>query len=344
MFTATKQPRLKEGFTMRPATMADLETAVELFNICSRVQIGADESTVDDVRTEWHTPKFSLEDSIRLVHAPNGQLVGYIEVWDLADPPVRIWTWGRVHPDYEGQGIGTVLMEWAEQRARQAIVRAPDDVQVILQSGTLHTYDPPKGLFTKFGMEPQRHFWQMVIDMEKNPDIPEPKWPQNITLHTFEDKPELRAIYRAMDDAFQDHWGHVSRPEEEGLERWTHWIENDKEFDPSLWFLAMDGDEIAAISLCRFKRTDDPKMGYVNVLGVRRPWRRQGLGLALLHHSFTALQKRGQLRVGLGVDASSLTGATRLYEKAGMHVDRQYDDYMKVLRSGKDITRQTLDD
>lgn len=342
MLTAVKQTKLKEGFTMRPATMADIETAVELFNICSQVQIGADEANPNEVRTEWLTPDFSLENSIRLVFAPNGQLVGYVEVWDLANPPVRVWVWGRVHPDYEGQGIGSVLMTWAEQRARQAIVRVPDDVRVVMQSGTLSSYHPPQHLFEKLDMKCHRHFWRMAIDLDK--EIPTPRWPQNIVIRTYQELPDLRAIYRAVDDAFQDHWGYVSRSEEDVLKQWTHWTENDEEFDPSLWFMAMDGDEIAAMSLCRLKVTDDPQMGFVNTLGVRRPWRRKGMALALLHHTFAEFKKRGQLRAGLGVDADSLTGATRLYEKAGMHVERQFDDYMKILRPGKNITRQTLDE
>jgi ribosomal protein S18 acetylase RimI-like enzyme len=104
----------------------------------------------------------------------------------------------------------------------------------------------------------------------------------------------------------------------------------------------MAGDEIAAISLCRAQITDDPEMGFVDTLGVRRPWRRQGLALALLHHTFTEFKNRGQKRVGLGVDAASLTGATKLYEKAGMHVSRQFDNYAKILRPGKDISTQTV--
>ena len=113
-------------------------------------------------------------------------------------------------------------------------------------------------------------------------------------------------------------------------------------FDPTLWFLAMDGDEMAGVSLCVPKLTEDPEMGLVNVLGVRRPWRGRGLGLALLQHSFVELHKRGAKRVSLGVDASSLTGATRLYEKAGMSVTRQFDAYRKVLREGKDITTTSI--
>jgi ribosomal protein S18 acetylase RimI-like enzyme len=53
---------------------------------------------------------------------------------------------------------------------------------------------------------------------------------------------------------------------------------------------------------------------------VRRPWRQRGLGLALLLQSFRAFHERGENRVGLGVDSANETGATRLYERAGMRV------------------------
>ena len=85
-------------------------------------------------------------------------------------------------------------------------------------------------------------------------------------------------------------------------------------------------------------------MGWVNSLGVRRPWRRRGLALALLRHAFGVFYRRGKTKVGLGVDATSLTGATRLYEKAGMHVQRKSVTYEKVLREGRDLTTQTIED
>jgi len=44
------------------------------------------------------------------------------------------------------------------------------------------------------------------------------------------------------------------------------------------------------------------------------------LGLALLHHAFTEFWRRGERAVALGVDAENPTGATRLYERAGMHM------------------------
>jgi ribosomal protein S18 acetylase RimI-like enzyme len=106
-------------------------------------------------------------------------------------------------------------------------------------------------------------------------------------------------------------------------------------------FLAMDGDEIAGISLCK---SENELGGWVDSLGVRRLWRRKGIGLALLHHTFGEFYRRGISNVSLAVDAQSLTGATRLYERAGMHVVRQYNDYEKELRAGKELSTQSVEE
>ena len=120
-------------------------------------------------------------------------------------------------------------------------------------------------------------------------------------------------------------------------------IESKEEFDPTVWFLAMEGDEIAAVCLCAPRMGDNPEMGVVDELAVRRPWRRRGLGTALLHHAFGEFYHRGHKQVGLGVDAESLTGATRLYEKAGMRVAQQFARYEKELRPGKELGTQSVE-
>lgn len=99
-------------------------------------------------------------------------------------------------------------------------------------------------------------------------------------------------------------------------------------FDPSLWLLAWDGAELAGFVLSFPERVGDPDLGWIGTLGVRAPWRRRGLGEALLHAAFRALHGRGLRRVGLGVDAENVTGALRLYERVGMHVVRRADNWM----------------
>jgi ribosomal protein S18 acetylase RimI-like enzyme len=124
------------------------------------------------------------------------------------------------------------------------------------------------------------------------------------------------------------------RPLEESYEEWAHWSVEREGFDPTLWYLARAGGEIAGFVLCRVSDTDSD-CGWVSVLGVRRPWRRRGLGEALLRHSFHEFRARGLSRAALGVDASSPTGATRLYERAGMGVYRETVFYERRLERGR---------
>ncbi|MFQ5614066.1 MAG: GNAT family N-acetyltransferase [Anaerolineae bacterium] len=331
---------LPEGFIARPPALDDIEAFVAMANASARDVIGNDEHTVEESRIEWQDPSFNLETDARLVTTARGDIAGGVEVWSRP-PHVRYWFWGRVHPAYRGQGIGAFLLEWAEARARQAVHKAPQGARVTAYVSTISSHDAATQLFDRKGFRPVRHFWTMAIDFDGPP--PEPDWPPGITVRTMVPGQDERAVYLALDEAFRDHWGHVDTPLEAGLAQWLHRLENDEDFDPTLYFLAMDGDEIAGMSLCRPKITEFPGMGWVDELGVRRPWRRRGLALALLRHSFGEFYRRGRRQVGLGVDAASLTGATRLYEKAGMRPIRQYDGYEKELRPGLDLSTQAVE-
>ena len=115
---AKTEVSLPEGFTVRGAQLEDVEPALKLFNSWSQSVIQEHEITdVEAIRNEWRSPGFDPADDIRLIFASNGDMVGYIEVWTNAHPPVHPWMWVRVHPDYEGLNIGAWLIEWAEQRA-----------------------------------------------------------------------------------------------------------------------------------------------------------------------------------------------------------------------------------
>jgi ribosomal protein S18 acetylase RimI-like enzyme len=100
--------------------------------------------------------------------------------------------------------------------------------------------------------------------------------------------------------------------------------------------IAWDGDQIAGFSLNRYRMGS----GWIGTLGVRRPWRKRGLGEALLLHSFGEFYRRGTKTVGLGVDAQNPTGATRLYQKAGMYPASEFVIYEKELRPGREIDEE----
>jgi ribosomal protein S18 acetylase RimI-like enzyme len=82
---------------------------------------------------------------------------------------------------------------------------------------------------------------------------------------------------------------------------------------------------------------DGSKTAWVDHLGVRRAFRRRGIGLALLLHTMTVFYRRGYTRARLSVDSHSLTHAPRLYEKAGFGTVMGYHVFRKSGR-GKELT------
>lgn len=332
---------LPEGFTARGARLEDVEASIEMYNLWSQSVIGKDEiNDAEAIRNEWVSPGFDPEEGIRLVFAHDGTLVGYIEVWTTTKPPVHPWIWGRVHPDYSELGIGSWMLTWAENHAMKALDELKPELRFAPRIGTYAQAKESQNLFKDFGYTQIRSSYRMMIELEATP--PTPVWPEGIELRTYNPETDLEAVYRTDQEAFRDHFGFIEEPYEEGLARFKHFMTGFDGFDPSLWFIAWDGDEVAGICLCRPHSYDNPEVGHVGTLGVRRPWRKRGLGLAFLHHSFGEFYRRGKRKVDLGVDAENLTGALRLYKKAGMHIYLQFDLFEKEIRPGKEFSVQSL--
>jgi mycothiol synthase len=322
------ETQLSGDLIVRAPHVADAASVAALYNACSLDEIGAAITSPHEIGSEWQVPGFDLAQDAWLVMLPAGRVVGYLDVWS-PEPNVAVYSDGRVHPDYRGRGIGTYLLQMAEARSRELTLPAPADARLRVVNRALSTNEGAKRLFEAHGYRLTRHYWRMSIELDAEP--PEPVWPEGITVRNLVAGQDERLAYEADEEAFQDHYDHTPI----SYETWLHWDASDPEkFDPSLWFLALDGEAIAGLIKCELRQTEDPEAGWVGTLAVRRPWRRRGLGLALLHQGFRELYRRGQRRVGLTVDAASLTGATRLYERAGMRVVRQTDAYEKALRAG----------
>ena len=174
------------------------------------------------------------------------------------------------------------------------------------------------------GYELIRHSFQMRIELDG--EVPEPKWPADLVVRNFEPGDEER-VHATQQDAFADHWDFHPQT----FEQWRAFTIDRHDFDPSLWWLVEDGDELAAVALNWWHASGDPEFGWVQILGVRPPWRRRGLATALLQQTFLTFRERGATRVGLGVDAENTTGAVGLYERAGMRPIRRNDIYEKRL-------------
>jgi mycothiol synthase len=317
-------------FHVRPPMMSDLEAVHRLHEVCDVAEYGAPDTTLEELRTVWLGPTFNLATDAWIVVAPGDLLVGYADVEHRQH--ARVATFVRVLPEYTGQVIEEYLLQLAEEWAQRQIFLAKPGARVTLNSWTSNQNDAAQQSFERAGFKEVRRSWRMEIGMSQAPTIPE--WPEYVTVRTFKPGQDDRTVFAAIDEAFQDHWGYM----EGDYEEWRHWTIERENFDPSLWFLAFDGGEIAAASLCTYQMDD----GWVDILAVRRPWRRKGLGIALLLHSFGEFYRRGKYKVGLGVDSQNLTGATRLYERARMRVARTYISYEKELRAGIELSTQVI--
>jgi mycothiol synthase len=331
----TRQPAealLDPTLRLRPAQPDDLEVVAQLMlDVCTNDGDPTMATNPEELRAEWQGPGFTLATDAWVVSTSTGRVVGYEEFYNRY-AHAALQGDGYVHPDFMGLGIGTTMLRALEARARKEMELADTELRVFIRNAMAIGDRISREMHEAEGYQPVRFFWRMEITLPAAPS--NSNWPQGVALRPFDvNEGQTYLIYRAHEEAFQDHWGYSPR----SFEEWSHRMIESGDFDPSLWFLAWDGEQIAGYALCRFRNGN----GWVGSLGVRRPWRKRGLGLALLQHAFAEFYQRGTPAVSLGVDADSPTGATRLYHKAGMQVAAEYVNYEKELRPGREPESKT---
>jgi len=332
---------LPKNYSSRMATMEDLPQIHHLEEKKSLHYHNVPGFSIERLRNEYEIPGFDVTKSVHLVEDLEGNLAGYVEVWDESNPPVHPYVWFSVDPDLENQGLEEYLLVWAEERSFQVLDRVDPELRIAIRSHSDHAVESTRTAKLAAGMKYIRHSFRMRIEMSEPP--PAPIWPDGITLRLYDPDKDSREVFEVDEEVFQDHFGFIKEPLEEGYIKFMHHMTGDDSYDPTLWFLVLDGEEIIGICLSRKYGAEDRESGFISSLGVKRSWRRQGIALALLLHTFGEYYQRGKRKVDLGVDAESLTGATDLYLKAGMFVLRQFDMYEKELKPGRNVSVTSLE-
>jgi len=304
--------------TRRTATAADLSEVLALAQAADVALIGESDWTEADLREEWED--YELERDVLLLELDD-RLAGYAAFERKGGG--RMLVDGYVHPELTGRGVGGELLRLTEERAREELSAVPAGERAYLQNAALASDPAAPALYAAHGYAPARHFWRMVIDLER---APEPAVPDGIELRLLREPEERPALHETLEESFEDHWEHRPR----SFEEWSKNVFEVEGYDPSLVWVALEGGELVGANVCFWKRHGE--WGWVGILGVRRPWRRRRIAEALLETAFAEFFRRGERRVALGVDAQSPTGATRLYEKAGMRVFWEAVVYEKELR------------
>jgi mycothiol synthase len=295
---------------LRAPTEADLADVLALMHAFDSAAWGDSEWTEKDLREHWDG--LDLERDARVAEL-DGRIAGYVDV-NVRGP--RVIADGYVHPDLRGRGVGSALVEAAERRALE------EPGRVYLHYATLGEESAP--FFERHGYRAVRHQWRMVIDLDEEPEV---VVPGGIEIRTYRPGEE-REIHAALEEAWAaGGWEPYPRTYEDYAKDTFHRAGH----DPSLCFVALADGEVVGASLNDWNRHGD--WGWLGTLGVRPAWRRRGVADALLKRSFAEFFRRGERQVALGVDAESPTGATQLYERAGMRVLYEIIVYEKELRA-----------
>lgn len=295
------------GLEDRAPAPEQARAVLDLIVACDIADIGAPDYTLADLEADWTHPRFELDRDARVLVDSDGAVRAYVAVRQ-SDPGRSFWGDLFVHPELRGGPAEPWGMAFAEERAT-ALAEDPDAVVFL--------YAPEgsalAGLFEELGYADVRHLWRMAIDLPSRPPSQPPPVPDGITIRNF-DPDDARALHAAVEESFATHWDHREEP----FEEWSARKLDHGDFDPADWWVAWDGDEIAGMVLAEVGAGVD--IAWISTVGVRPAWRGRGVAIALLRTAFHELAHRGVPGAALGVDSQNATGATQLYERAGMHV------------------------
>jgi mycothiol synthase len=303
---------------IRNATRGDLPEVVDLLNACDVAEVGEPDTSAEDVENDWDLDGFDLARDAWVAVAGDGRLVGYAYTGDqfrTGELEADLWS----EPAWDEPGLGARLLGLVERRSRElAAVRGYDDAT--LDVFALASNQAKTALLRGHGFSLSRTVYRMTVELGGGAAEPPPP---GIVIRPFREGTDDRVMFATMTEAFVDHF----RQSDEPFDAWRERLMGHGDFDPGLWALSWDGEE-AAGALIAYDHGD---LGWIKGLGVRRPWRRRGLGGALLAYAFAEFARRGQRRVDLGVDAEGETRPLRLYEGAGMRVAGAYELFVKRL-------------
>lgn len=298
--------------TLRPLRLADADDILELLGSMDVAEAGATFTTGADVAGILTNDRTDLDRDSRVVSDTSG-LAAFAAIEVLQDREYVRATLG-MRPDAVG-GATAVLLDWVQRRAQQVAIKRGWEPSVAV------TWQLPCGLaeptLRELGWVVVRRFNRLRRDLA--PEIAMPPAPPGVTVRTNLTDEQAKQTHAVLEAALAGHWEHRPKTADRFLadERST------AGHDLSLWYLAAVAGQPAAAVIAR-RRVDQ---GWIGWVGTHPDYRGRGLGRLLLNTAIAELAHRGSTQVALDVDTGNDTGALRLYESVGFHVDYQANQW-----------------
>lgn len=316
--------------TIRNYREKDLESIVALINAAEAFDHVEDGTSVGEIRSFLTQPGLIPEENVFVAEDENANLVAYAFLRLVHEPNADSFrTWFVVDPTERQQELEERLLAQLYARAEARLGECANATVTFNSFVNVLEHERIAAL-ERFGLREARRFWLMV--RPNLLDLTNPKFPGSIIARAYRVKDDDVPVHAADNDAFRDHWGYTEHP----LEDWLHYV-SQPFFRPDLTIIAEDaatkevaGFCITAINAEENKRLGVPR-GWIDIIGVRRPYRQRGLGTALLLAGLRNLRDAGFQQAVLSCDSENTTGATRIYERVGFRVEKTRAAYRKTM-------------
>jgi mycothiol synthase len=315
-------------FGRRPLAPGDAGEWAELLAAIQETDGSDEHSSEQDLREAFGSPNQDFAGGSIAIY-DGRTMVGYgvLTCRSEADPVHDMRHEGGVRPSYRGYGLGGELLDWAERAAVPLHGNRYPGRPLSLSSGCLSGNAGAVALHEQRGYQPARWFHDMVRDLSAA--IPQAVVPPGVEIAAY--TPAMAEHARLVrNESFRDHWGST----ETSAENWAHFLASGA-FRPRHSFLAYQGSEPLGMLISREHEATTAVTGrrelYIALVGTRAAGRKRGIATALLNTAMSAARADGCDQAALGVDADSLTGAVRLYERVGFTVARTWISYRKQL-------------
>ncbi|MDQ3627268.1 MAG: GNAT family N-acetyltransferase [Actinomycetota bacterium] len=294
----TALPGLPFGLQARALGIPDASAVYEVVRAAEEHDLGEALIEVEDIVGDWQRPSFDLSlDSLGIFDRQ--RLVGFAEVSHGSRAEAD------VHPDHRGRGIGTVLIQWCEQRAREVGAHRIGQTVPARNGGA-------QSLLRARGYEQLWTSW--VLRLRPEDEINgAARPPAGVTVRPYRPGEEPR-VHRIIEDAFNE-W---PNRDPTSFGDWASTVLGRPGFAP--WHLLVAEEDGDILGACFLGVSGDNV--WVNQLAVRRDQRHRGLARALLVEAFRSGRAHGARTAELSTD--SRTGALGLYEHVGMRVTETF--------------------
>ena len=313
---------LPGGYSLHSAALEELDSVLRLRIAQNQADYQMNGLTASDLLESWKAPTFHIGLDHWLVCAPDGQTVAYGEMRGDGSAnyfDVIFAIASALWLDAEsGLYVALSLLKCIDARAANIAGDRPYHLSCRVSTQNVNGV----WLVEKYGFTRSLTFHIMEADLNQAPAVP--VLSPGVTIRSFIPGLDDQAVYHADEESGEDKGYHQPLSYEDWCKRMGR---HTKLFDPGLWFLAFVDGELAGAALNFYD--ENHKTAWVDHLGVRRSFRRHGIGLALLTHTINVFQRRGYPLVRLSVNSHSLTHAPRLYEKSGFRKVLGYHIYGK---------------